>query len=56
LDGLATFVILLQLGGIQLTNTWRLKAFGWGSNLRNPSADGWDPVNKYFVVKNLWMG
>jgi hypothetical protein len=47
LDGLATPVILLQLDGIQLTNTLRLKTFGWVSYLCNPFAAGWDPVNKY---------
>jgi hypothetical protein len=44
------------MGGIQLTNILRLKTFGWVSNLCNPFAAGWDPVHKYFEVKNLWMG
>ncbi len=50
MDGVAASLILLQLGGIQLTNTLRLKTFGWVCNLCNPSAAGCDPVNKYFEV------
>jgi hypothetical protein len=36
LDGLETSVILLQLGGIKLTNALRIKTFGWVRNLCNP--------------------
>ncbi len=49
MDGVATSVILLQLDGM-------LKTFGWVSNLSNPSAAGWDPVNKYFEIKPFEWG